>query len=58
LKRDGFISKSQCKEALKSLGYSEFHMTEVEEAKIPEKVDCKAFLNLCEAILGIKSKTK
>lgn len=58
LKRDGFISKAQCKEALKSLGSSEFHMTEVEEAKIPEKVDCRAFLQLCEGILGIKSKSK
>ena len=58
LKRDGFISKAQCKEALKSLGSSEFHMTEVEEAKIPEKVDCRAFLQFCEGILGIKSKSK
>ena len=58
LKRDGFISRDQCKEALKSLGSSEFHMTEVEEEKIPEKVDSKVFLHLCEAVLGIKSKSK
>lgn len=58
LKRDGFISKAQCREALKSLGSSELHMGEVEEARIPEKVDCKAFLGLCESILGIKSKSR
>lgn len=58
LKRDGYISKEQCKEALKSLGSSEFHMSEVDEAKIPEKVDSNSFLNLCENVLGIKSKTK
>ena len=52
LKREGFIDKNRCKEALKTLANNEFQFEKVDEASIPDKVDEKGFVALYDKILG------
>lgn len=54
LKREGQIDKTRAKEALKTLANNEFQWEQVEAAGVPDKVDEKAFLGLCEKVLGVK----
>lgn len=54
LKREGHIDKERCKEALKTLANNEFQWEQVEAAGIPDKVDEKGFVALCEKVLGAK----
>jgi Glu-tRNA(Gln) amidotransferase subunit E-like FAD-binding protein len=54
LKRDGFIDKTRCKEALKTMANNEFEFEQVDVAAIPDKVDEKTFVSLCEKVLGYK----
>ena len=48
LRNSGFISKEQCKEALKSLASSEFQFTHVDKSlsEIPDKVNFDQFQKL------------
>ena len=46
LKREGFINKARCKEALQTLASSEFLFTKVQESEIPDKVDEHKFKEL------------
>ena len=52
LKREGFIDKERCKEALKTLANNEFQFEKVDEAGIPDKIDEKGFVALYEKVLG------
>ena len=54
LKGAGFISKEQCREALKTLANSEFHYQKAQEIQMQEKVDLFGFIKLCDDALGIK----
>jgi Ca2+-binding EF-hand superfamily protein len=54
LKGAGFITKEQCREALKTLANSEFHHKKAHEIPMPEKVDLFGFMKLCDDALGIK----
>jgi Ca2+-binding EF-hand superfamily protein len=56
LKRDGLIDRNRCKEALKTMANNEFEFEQVDVAEIPEKVDEKTFVGLCEKVLGYKQK--
>jgi len=54
LKKDGFIGKEACKDALKTLASSEFQFQEIEQQNsIPDKVDAPTFARLCTSVLGI-----
>ena len=54
LKKDGFIGKEACKDALKTLASSEFQFQEIEQQNsIPDKVDAPTFAILCTSVLGI-----
>ena len=53
LKKDGFISQAQCKEALKTLASSELQTEKITGAEVPDTVDQKSFLRLCQTILGL-----
>jgi hypothetical protein len=37
------------------MSWSEFQISEVDEAKIPDKVDAATFVRLCNTVLGIKN---
>ena len=54
LKGAGFITKEQCREALKTLANSEFHHQKAQEIPMPDKVDLFGFMKLCDDALGIK----
>lgn len=54
LKGAGFITKEQCREALKTLANSEFHHQNASQVSIPDKVDLFGFMKLCDDALGIK----
>ena len=54
LKGNGYITKEQCREALKTLANSEFHHQKAEETAMPDKVDLFGFIKLCDEALGIK----
>jgi Ca2+-binding EF-hand superfamily protein len=54
LKGAGFITKEQCREALKTLANSEFHHQKAQEIAMPDKVDLFGFMKLCDDALGIK----
>ena len=54
LKGAGWISKEQCKEALKALANSEFHYQKAIDIPMPDKVDLFGFIKLCDDALGIK----
>eukprot|EP01016_Furgasonia_blochmanni_P054005 TRINITY_DN8836_c0_g1_i5.p1 TRINITY_DN8836_c0_g1~~TRINITY_DN8836_c0_g1_i5.p1 ORF type:complete len:156 (+),score=32.87 TRINITY_DN8836_c0_g1_i5:162-629(+) len=56
LKREGFISQAQCKEALRSLASSEYQYVAIDDKDIPEKVDSHSFAKLCEQVLGSRSQ--
>lgn len=50
------IDRNRCKEALKTMANNEFEFEQVDVAEIPEKVDEKTFVGLCEKVLGYKQK--
>ena len=54
LKGQGFISKEQCREALKTLANSEFHYQKAQEFPLPDKVELFGFIKACDDALGIK----
>ena len=54
LKGQGFISKEQCREALKTLANSEFHYQKAQEINLTEKVELFGFIKYCDEALGIK----
>merc|ERR1712166_1482479 len=54
LKGAGFISKEQCREALKTLANSEFHYQKAQEIPMQDKIDLFGFIKLCDEALGIK----
>lgn len=56
LKKDGYIGKNHCKEALKTMANNEFEFEQVDMAALPDKVDEKTFVSLCEKVLGYKQK--
>ncbi|KAL4475415.1 hypothetical protein ABPG72_022050 [Tetrahymena utriculariae] len=56
LKKDGFIGKEACKDALKTLASSEYQFNEIDEQNIPEKVDAATFTRLCYSVLGVQKQ--
>lgn len=54
LKREGFIDKERCKEALKTLANNSYQFEQADLASLPEKIDERGFVSLCEKFLGIK----
>ncbi len=54
LKGAGYITREQCREALKTLANSEFHYQKAAEFQMPEKIDLFGFIKLCDDALGIK----
>lgn len=56
LKKEGFINKERCQKAIKTMASSSFQFNQADLESIPEKVDAKKFLELCEKILGFSKK--
>ena len=54
LKKAGYIDKERCKEGLRTMANNQFEFEKVDLAGIPDKVDEKMFVTLCENVLGIK----
>lgn len=48
LKKDGYLGKQTCKDALKTFATNEYIFSEIDDEQIPERSDLDTFKLLCD----------